>query len=289
MNALQAVEPGVVSEWRDGRDLVYLALAEILQPPSDMNSRLAYNETALEELAESIREHGVLQPILVRPIESLEGSEPMPSTNGQSGKHRYILIAGNRRFQAAKRARLHHIPALIRITNGDESFVLNVVENIQRENLSGRERVRAITLLANLREVGGESMSTRRVAALIKKDHTTIAKWLGIHREPLLRDAVADGSLKIGHAMKLVGAPRESLPELIAAAASISQPELQSRVTELRSIPRVRARRAAEANHKRVLTALRNLSCITKFEPLDPESRQGMQQVLALTEELLRA
>jgi ParB family chromosome partitioning protein len=251
-----------------------------------VSSRLTYDETALEQLAASVREHGVLQPILVRPLEPGNGSSWL-SPNGHNGTHGYVLVAGNRRLEAAKRAGLQTIPALVRITGGDQPFVLNIVENIQRENLSGRERVRAITLLANLREAGGEPMSTRRIATLVKKDHTTIAKWLGIHRRPALRDAVADGSLKIGHAMKLVAAPPETLPELIAAAHNLSQPELQRMVAQLRKSPGARAQRRAEANRRRALGALDNLSRIVPFEPLDPTLRSTLEEVITRSQHLL--
>ncbi|MBV9580498.1 MAG: hypothetical protein JO057_18095 [Chloroflexi bacterium] len=80
--------------------------------------------------------------------------------------------------------------------------------------------------VADLLEEG--PLSTRRIADLVKKDHSTIVKWLGIHRQPLLRDAVADGRLKIGHAMKLASAPPDSSPGLLEQAPAGGWSEIQT-------------------------------------------------------------
>ena len=268
-------------------NLVYLPVGEIAQTPDSINSRVRYHETALEELTESVREHGVLQPVLVRPVQPAEAEDLALSIKHEGWPPKYVLVAGNRRLAAAKRAGCETIPALIRVTSRDDAFVLNIVENVQRENLSGSERVRAITLLASLREEGGEAMSTRRIAALVKKDHTTISKWLGINRQPLLREAVADGKLRIGHAMKLAAAPAEALPELVKTAPSLSQPELQERVAELRSAPTAAAQRVASANEKRALTALRSLSRIEYVAPTDDPTRAVLDQILARARDLV--
>jgi ParB family transcriptional regulator, chromosome partitioning protein len=176
------------------------------------------------------------------------------------------------------------IPAVIRVASRDEAFVLNLVENIQRENLSGAERVRAIELLASLREEHGEPMSTRRIAELVKKDHSTIVKWLGIHRQPLLRDAVAEGQLKIGHAMKLAGAPPDCLPELLDEAPGLSQTELQQRVLALRRAPEVRAKRTSSVNQRRVMHIRHLLALI---DEVDQELRQELALARTRIDELL--
>jgi len=266
------------------RDMVYLAIAEIARTPGDVNARVRYDEPALEELTASVREHGVLQPVLVRPIQTDEGAEWQQSRADAGGIPSYVLVAGNRRLEAAKRAGREMVPAVIRVATRDEAFVLNLVENIQRENLSGAERVRAIELLASLREERGERLSTRRIADLVKKDHSTIVKWLGIHRQPLLRDAVAEGRLKIGHAMKLAGAPPECLPDLLNQAAELSQAELQARVSALRQAPEVRAKRTASANQRRVMRVRHLLALI---EEVDDNLRRELTVARAQIDELL--
>src|SRR5216684_6484645 len=248
------------------RDMVYLAVAEIARTPGDVNARVRYDEPALEELTASVREHGVLQPVLVRPVQTDERAEWQQSRAEADGIPSYVLVAGNRRLEAAKRAGREMIPAVIRVATRDEAFVLNLVENIQRENLSGAERVRAIELLASLREEQGEQLSTRRIADLVKKDHSTIVKWLGIHRQPLLRDAVAAGRLKIGHAMKLAAAPPDCLDDLVDQAAELSQGELQARVSALRQAPEARAKRTASVNQRRVLHIRHLLALIEEVD-----------------------
>jgi hypothetical protein len=157
------------------RDLVYLAVRDIAPTPEQINSRTTYDEAAIDELAASIGEHGVLQPVLVRPIEPQDLQElrdgPRIVRFGEEWAPSYVLVAGNRRHMAAERAGREFIPAMIRVVERDQAFVLNIVENIQREELSGRERIRAIDLLASLRDARGQPYSTRALAELVKKDH----------------------------------------------------------------------------------------------------------------------
>lgn len=254
------------------RDLVYLAIREIARTPSEVNARVHYDEAALEELTASLREHGVLQPVLVRPLQVDERGAWRPLVDPEESPS-YVLVAGNRRLEAARRAGRETIPAVVRVASRDEAFVLNLVENIQREGLSGAERVRAIELLASLREERGEPLSTRRIADLVKKDHSTIVKWLGIHRQPLLRDAVAEGRVKIGHAMKLAGAPPDCLPDLLDQAPVLSQAELQAHISMARRAPEARAERAASVNRRRVMQ-VRHL--LTLIEDVDDDLRQSL-------------
>jgi len=265
------------------RDLVYLEIREIANTPDEANARLHYDEAALGELTASVREHGVLQPVLVRPLRADERAAlRAPADNDAASS--YVLIAGNRRLEAARRAGRETIPAVIRVASRDEAFVLNLVENIQRENLTGAERVRAIELLASLREERGEPMSTRRIAELVKKDHSTIVKWLGIHRQPLLRDAVAEGRVKIGHAMKLAGVPADYLPDLLEEAPGLSQTELQERVLALRRAPETVAKQAASVNQRRVMYIRRLLGLI---DEVNDDLRQELMLARARIDELL--
>ena len=265
------------------RDLVYLPVREIANTPSEANARVRYDEASLEELAASVREHGVLQPVLVRPLQVDERAAWRSLADGDAVPS-YVLVAGSRRLEAARRAGRETIPVVIRVASRDEAFVLNLVENIQRENLSGAERVRAIELLASLREEHGEPMSTRRIAEVVKKDHSTIVKWLGIHRQPLLREAVAEGRVKIGHAMKLAGLPSDCLPDLLEKASGLSQTELQERVMALRRAPDIRAKRAASVNRQRV-RHIRHLLAL--IDEVDEELRQELRLARSRIDELL--
>jgi ParB family chromosome partitioning protein len=268
------------------RDLVYLPIRAIARTPDEVNARVRYDEPALAELEASVRAHGVLQPVLVRPLQADERATWLPVA-GVDEHPSYVLVAGNRRLEAARRAGREAIPAVIRVASRDEAFVLNLVENIQREGLSGAERVRAIELLASLRAERGTPLSTRRIADLVHKDHSTIVKWLGIHRQPLLRDAVAEGRLKIGHAMKLAGAPPDCLPRLLAQAPALSQAELQQRVRALRRDPVRRAQQVSSLDEQRVAQALRCLRQVRAVEADDGPVRRLLGLVQARLDELL--
>jgi ParB family chromosome partitioning protein len=262
------------------RDLVYLPVRAIAPTPDDVNARVRYAEPALAELEASVRAHGVLQPVLVRPLQADEHTAWSPIA-GVDERPAYVLVAGNRRLEAARRAGREAIPAVIRVASRDEAFVLNLVENIQREGLSGAERVRAIELLASLRAERGAPLSTRRIADLVHKDHSTIVKWLGIHRQPLLRDAVAEGRLKIGHAMKLAGAPPDSLPGLLAQAPALSQAELQQRVRVLRRDSARRAQQATSLDEQRVAQALR---CLRQVRAVEADDDGPVRRLLGLVQ-----
>jgi ParB family chromosome partitioning protein len=281
------------------RDMVYLGLRDIAPTPDQINSRTAYDDTSIEELAESIREYGVLQPVLVRPISSVDRTElrqgPRIVQFGSEWTPNYVLVAGNRRHMAAERAGREYIPAVIRVVERDQAFLLNIVENIQREELSGRERIRAIEMLASLRDERNQAYSTRELATLVKKDHATIQKWLGVHRVPSLADAVAEGSLRIGHAMILQTAirhiPEEQLAEvvtpLIHESASLSQREVQDKVNDLKAHLKVQYRPTASQNQRRAAEALRKLNLIDLIESEDGPVRAGIEAVLTRCAELL--
>ena len=281
------------------RDMVYLAVRDIAPTPEQVNSRTTYDESTIEELAESIREYGVLQPVLVRPISSIDMSElqsgPRIVQFGNEWSPSYVLVAGNRRHMAAERAGREYVPAVIRVVDRDQAFVLNIVENIQREELSGRERIRAIEMLASLRDEANQPYSTRELASLVKKDHATIQKWLGVHRVPSLAEAVAEGSLRIGHAMILQTAvrhiPGERMAEvvvpLIREAAGLSQREVQDKVNELKSHLEVQIRPTASQNQRRAAEALRKLNLIDKIETDRGPVRNGVEAVLVRCVELL--
>jgi ParB family chromosome partitioning protein len=136
--------------------MVYVAVRDIAPTPEQINSRTAYVETGIDELSESIREYGVLQPVLVRPITPIYLTErhwgPRILQLGSEWTPNYVLVAGNRRHMAAERAGREYIPAVIRVVERDQAFLLNIVENIQRKELSGRERIRDIEMLASLRD-----------------------------------------------------------------------------------------------------------------------------------------
>ena len=175
-----------------------LPIEAIDETPGPRNSRRGYDEAKLNELASSIQEHGILQPILVTP----EGD-------------RYRIIAGNRRLKASIRAGKRSIPALIK-TQVDEhkQFFLNLVENVQRVDLTGKERIEAIRLLA------ASGLGVREISRGTGISPGTISRWLHIADQPVLAEALESERLDIARAMTLAPIKDpEALQRLVEVAA----------------------------------------------------------------------
>jgi ParB family chromosome partitioning protein len=145
--------------------------------------RTTFDEAALQELADSIRTHGVLQPIVVRP--SLGGFE---------------VLAGERRLRAAKAAGLTQIPALVRDATDEEMQTLALVENLQREDLNAMEKARALKAM-----LGNFGLTQEQVAARVGKARTTIANILRLLELPAeIQQWVEAGKLSGAHARALL-------------------------------------------------------------------------------------
>lgn len=147
--------------------------------------RQYFDEAALEELAASIATRGVIQPIIVRPKE-----------NG-----RYQLIAGERRWRAAQKARLHEIPAIVRDLDDRETMALALIENLQREDLGPVEEARAYQALADK-----EGMTQADIAAMVEKSRSHVANLMRLLSLPAsVLELVESGQLSMGHARALIG------------------------------------------------------------------------------------
>lgn len=160
-----------------------LSVASISPLPG--NPRKHFDDAALDELAASIAKRGVIQPIIVR-----------PKTNGK-----YELVAGERRWRAAQRARLHEIPALVRELDDREVMALALIENLQREDLNPVEEARAYQRLADQ-----EGMTQAEIARMVEKSRSHVAniqRLLGLPGAVL--DLVEGGKLSMGHARALIG------------------------------------------------------------------------------------
>jgi ParB family chromosome partitioning protein len=174
--------------------------------------RQRFDETALEELARSIASRGVIQPVLVRPL----------------GAGRYQLVAGERRWRAAQKARLHEIPAIVRELEPREIMALALIENLQREDLSPVEEARAYHRLAE-----GEGMTQAEIATLVDKSRSHVANLQRLLQLPAeVLDMVEEGALSMGHARALIGHP--DAPQLARRAAreSLSVRDVERLVRE---------------------------------------------------------
>lgn len=161
-----------------------LALATIKPLPG--NPRKHFDETALDELAASIATRGVIQPIIVRPHPGGEG---------------YQLVAGERRWRAAQRARLHEIPALVRQLSEREVMALALIENLQREDLNPVEEARAYHRLSE-----EEGMIQVDIAKMVEKSRSHVANMMRLLTLPdRVLDFVEQGKLSVGHVRALIG------------------------------------------------------------------------------------
>ena len=162
-----------------------------LSPHPDQPRR-HFDEDALEELAKSIAMRGLIQPIVVRP----------------HGKD-YQIVAGERRWRAAQRARLHEVPVIVRDLDEAQTVEIAIVENIQREDLNAIEEAETYAKLIN--EFGH---SQEALAKIVHKSRSHIANLIRLLDLPQsVRQRVVEGALTMGHARALIGAPE---PEKLA-------------------------------------------------------------------------
>ena len=173
------------------------------QPRKDMSA------DALEELAESIRAQGVMQPIVVRPL----------------GDNRYEIIAGERRWRAAQMAELDAIPAVIREVPDEAAIAMSLIENIQRENLNPMEEALA---LSRLKEEFG--LTHQQVADAVGKSRAMVTNLLRLMSlEADVKKLLEHGDLEMGHAralMSLTGAKQvEAARTVVAKGLSVRQTE----------------------------------------------------------------
>jgi ParB family chromosome partitioning protein len=186
--------------------------------------RLHFAEAELEELAQSIRQRGVLQPILLRPY---------PGKPGE-----YQIVAGERRWRAAQRAGLQALPALVRELGDQETLELALIENLQRADLNALEEAAAYASLMSLS--GG---TQDELAQAVGKSRSHVANTLRLLQLPEdVQVLVRQGRLSAGHARALIG-----LPESRALAEEIIERGLSVRDAEALARKAVSAPEAAKA------------------------------------------
>jgi ParB family chromosome partitioning protein len=185
--------------------LMLLPVSQI-EPHPDQPRR-HFDETALDELAASIAARGVIQPVVVRPL----------------GDNRYQLVAGERRWRASQRARVHEIPALVRQLEEREVTALALIENLQREDLNPVEEARAYQKLADR-----DGLTQQEIATFVDKSRSHVAnimRLLGLPEEVL--GLVERNELSMGHARALA-----TLPDPAVAAREVIAKGLSVRDTE---------------------------------------------------------
>ncbi len=190
-----------------GQDVQEVDLAEII--PNPYQPRREFDREKLEELAQSIKEHGIIQPLIVR----------------REGEGQYVLVAGKRGFRASQLAGLVRAPVIVRDLDENQMIQWALVENIQREDLNPIEEALAYQRLATEFE-----MTQEEIAQVVGKSRPAIANTLRLLTLPQeIQDAVSRGTISMGHARCLVGlaegAQRQILQKIITQGWNVRQTE----------------------------------------------------------------
>lgn len=212
-----------------GKDLLQMLPIDRLRP-GKYQPRTRMDETSLAELADSIREQGIMQPVLVRAIDG----------------GRYEIIAGERRWRAAQRAGLREVPALIKAVADQAALALSLIENIQREDLNPLEEAQGLARL--IEEFG---LTHDAAAKAVGRSRSAVTNLLRLNAlaKPV-QEYLLSGALEMGHARALLGLP---LAQQAGAAARVVNGHLSVRETErlVHAMQGIGKGGAARAKHAR--------------------------------------
>jgi len=209
----------------EGTGSVREVAIELIRPGA-FQPRRHFSEDELEALAQSVREKGVLQPLLVRPVEE--------------GEAAFELIAGERRWRAAQRAGLHQVPVLVRALGDAETLEIALIENLQREDLTSLEEAEAYRRLID--EFG---RTQANIAEALGKSRSHVANTLRLLGLPeVVRRCLEEGALSAGHARALLAAdnPAELAGEIIRRGLNVRVTE---ELVKRRAVPRRTSTRQA--------------------------------------------
>jgi ParB family chromosome partitioning protein len=204
--------------------------------PNPNQPRVQFDEDALDELADSIRERGVLQPILLKP----QGED-------------YLIIAGERRWRAAQRARLHTIPAIVREIDESTTAELALIENIQRLDLNPLEEAEGYRQL-----IQRHGHTQDEIGRIVHKSRSHVANLLRLLDLPeFVRQSLLKGDISMGHARAVATAPEPDAltKEIIAKGLSVRQAEERARREKVRPGPGADIGRASARNAAKVVDA----------------------------------
>lgn len=204
-----------------------LPISEII--PNKEQPRKTFDEAALDELAESIKQHGVLQPLLVRPL-----------ANGG-----YQLVAGERRWRASRKAGLREVPVVVKELTDTETMEIAIIENLQREDLNPIEEAEGLQAL-----IDKCGFTQEDVAASVGKSRPAIANSLRLLRLPKeVRELTRDGKISAGHARALISLDNEAL--IIEAAENVIKNKLTVRDVERLAKIQDKSKVVSQKRHKR--------------------------------------
>lgn len=220
---LQSFEKHVY-ETTDKEEIIEVNISELR--PNPYQPRKVFDKDALAELAKSIKEHGVFQPIIIK--KSIKG---------------YEIIAGERRVRASKMAGLDKVPAIIRNLNDEQMMEIALLENLQRENLSAIEEAKAYKSLIDNLHLTQEQLSEK-----VGKSRSHVTNILGLLRLPAeVQDMVVTKKISMGHARVL--SKLESDDKIIEMARDIAENKLPVREVEAKS---QESEKKVKINRKRI-------------------------------------
>ncbi len=197
--------------------------------PNPQQPRLDFKREELESLADSIRQKGVIQPLIVR---------------RKPGRDVYEIVAGERRWRAAQLAQLHEVPVVVRDFNDTEVLEVAIIENIQRADLNAIEEA-----------LGFRQLMTRfghtqeKLAEALSKSRSHVANLLRLLTLPTdVQDLVRDGKLSAGHARALIGSPKagELAAQIVAKGLSVREVERLMKAQDSIKAPSPKALRGSE-------------------------------------------
>ncbi|MDD4564455.1 MAG: ParB/RepB/Spo0J family partition protein [Eubacteriales bacterium] len=198
-------ELDIPSEAQEG--IFFVDINEI--KPNVKQPRKDFQEDKIEELAKSIETHGIIQPILIRPSDA-----------------GYEIVAGERRWRAARRASLREVPCIIRELDEEQNFLVSIIENMQRENLNPMEEAEALNQMISRFE-----MTQEEVSKSIGKSRPYISNALRLLKLPTeIQDMIIHGDLTGGHARTIAGIKDEKIQ--IHIANRVIKENLSVRATE---------------------------------------------------------
>jgi ParB family chromosome partitioning protein len=183
---------------------------EFLKPNADQPRR-SFDKDAIDELAQSIKSRGLLQPILVRPI---KGDD-------------YEIVAGERRWRAAQKAKLHNVPVVVRELTDEEAAEIALIENVQRVDLNPLEEAGAYHRLAD-----HYGRTQDQIAKAVGKSRSHVANIMRLTGlPPNALDALSSGAISMGHARALLGAkdPEQACRKVLARGLSVRETEALAR------------------------------------------------------------
>ena len=204
--------------------------------PNPLQPRKLFRDEDLRDLAQSIREKGVLQPVLVRPTERPDSFE---------------IVAGERRWRAAQLAKLHEVPVIVRTLSDSQSLEIAIVENVQRADLNAIEEAAAYQELMSRFRYTQEQLSD-----VIGKSRSHIANTLRLLKLPdSVKGLISSGKLTAGHARTLIGTPDpEALArEILSGELNVRQAEQKAKAPKPGAKPR-----AKDADTKALETSISN-------------------------------